>query len=319
MASKTSQAERMINLLALLVQRSQPLTLRQIRNELGAQYPSGNVAARAAFERDKKELREMGIPIEMVTLGGDSAGEGAYKVDRRSFELSDLGLTDAELKALQLAAATVRIGANHGEAALWKLGGERALNKPLTSVNIELDDEMMPVLAAGIVERRILHFVYNGENRSVHPYGLLSRGGFWYIIGFDDLRNDRRVFRVDRIEGVITKDEPKSFKRPADFDLSKAVPTEQELLRDGDGVSKTAIVLVDASLAPRVRAEFGQVSVAKERADGSIEFEIPCANMAAFRVWLFAMVERAEVLSPPEIRSQVRAWLQDMAARNDQS
>lgn len=314
MAIKTPQAERMINLLALLVQRTQPLTLRQIRNELGAQYPPGDVAARAAFERDKKELREMGIPIEMVTLGGDTAGEGAYKVDRRSFELSDLGLTEAELEALQLAAATVRIGANHGEAALWKLGGERALNKPLTSVNIELDDDLMPVLAAGIVERRILRFVYNGENRSVHPYGLLSRGGYWYIIGFDDLRSDRRVFRVDRIEGAITKDEPKSFKRPADFDLSKAVPTEQELLRDGDGLNKTAIVLVDASLAGRVLAEFGEASVAKKRADGSIEFTIPCANMTAFRVWLFAMVERAEVLSPLEIRLQVRKWLQEMAS-----
>ena len=313
MASKISQAERMINLLALLVQRSQPLTLRQIRNELGAQYPPGNVAARASFERDKKELREMGIPIEMVTLGGDSAGEGAYKVDRRSFELSDLGLTAAELKALQLAAATVRIGAHHGEAALWKLGGERALNDPLTSVNIELDDELMPELAAGIVERRILHFVYNGENRSVHPYGMLCRGGFWHIIGFDDLRSDRRVFRVDRIDGEITTDEPRSFQRPADFDLSKAVPTEQELLRDGDGSTTTAIVLVDASLAPRVRGEFGHASVVNQRSDGSIEIEIPCANMTAFRVWLFAMVDRAEVLSPPEIRSQVRAWLQEMA------
>ena len=148
----------------------------------------------------------------------------------------------------------------------------------------------------------------------MHPYGLLSRGGFWYIIGFDDLRSDRRVFRVDRIDGAITKDEPKSFQRPEDFDLSKAVPTEQELLRDGDGATTTAIVLVDASLAPRVRGEFGQASVVKERSNGSIEIEIPCANMAAFRVWLFALVDRAEVLSPQEIRNQVRAWLQETAS-----
>lgn len=302
----------MINLLALLVQRSQPLTLRQIRNELGSQYPKGDVAARAAFERDKAELRDMGIPIEMVTLGGDRAGEGAYTVDRRSYELSDLGLTETELEALKLAAATVRIGAAHGEAALWKLGGERALEQPLTSVHIELDRELMPVLAEGVVERRVLQFVYNGENRSVHPYGLLARGGFWYIVGFDELRADRRVFRVDRIEGGVVAGAPKSFSRPDGFDLAKAVATEHELLADGDATHSPALVLVDASLATRVRAEFGEDAVARVREDGAIEFNIPCANLAAFRVWLFAMVDRAEVLGPPEIRAQVREWLNEL-------
>ena len=314
MGVKIPQAERMINLLALLVQRSQPLTLRQIRNELGLQYPESDVAARAAFERDKAELRDMGIPIEMVTLGGDRAGEGAYTVDRKSYELSDLGLTDAELEALKLAAATVRIGAAHGEAALWKLGGERALEQPLTSVHIELDRELMPILAAGVVERRVLEFVYNGENRRVHPYGLLARGGFWYIVGFDELRADRRVFRVDRIEGGVVAGVPKSFDRPDGFNLATAVATEHELLADGDGVHSPALVLVDSSLAARVLAEFGDDAVVRKREDGAIEFNIPCANLAAFRVWLFAMVDRAEVLAPPEVRTQVRGWLAELAS-----
>lgn len=302
----------MINLLALLVQRSQPLTLRQIRHELGTQYPESDVAARAAFERDKAELRDMGIPIEMVTLGGDRAGEGAYTVDRRSYELGDLGLTEAELEALKLAAATVRIGAAYGEAALWKLGGERALERPLTSVHIELDRELMPVLAEGVVERRVLQFVYNGENRRVHPYGLLARGGFWYIVGFDELRANQRVFRVDRIEGGVVAGAPKAFNRPDGFDVAKAVATEHELLADGDGAHSPALVLVDAPLAMRVRADFGEDAVARVHPDGAIEFNIPCANLAAFRVWLFAMVDRAEVLGPPEIRFQVRQWLGEL-------
>ncbi|MFZ9523055.1 MAG: WYL domain-containing protein, partial [Ilumatobacteraceae bacterium] len=66
-AVKVSQAERMMNLLALLVDRAKPLTLRQVRQELGKQYPESDEAARAAFERDKAALREMGIPIETKT------------------------------------------------------------------------------------------------------------------------------------------------------------------------------------------------------------------------------------------------------------
>ena len=142
----------------------------------------------------------------------------------------------------------------------------------------------------------------------------MARGGFWYIVGFDELRADRRVFRVDRIEGGVVAGVPKSFDRPDGFNLATAVATEHELLADGDGVHSPALVLVDSSLAARVLAEFGDDAVVRKREDGAIEFNIPCANLAAFRVWLFAMVDRAEVLAPPEVRTQVRGWLAELAS-----
>jgi len=290
----------MINLLALLVERSRPLTLKQIRRELGNQYSDQDEAARAAFERDKSELRKMGIPIEMVTLGGDQAGEGGYTIDRRSFLLTDLKLTDAERAALELAIATVRMGAVVGEGALWKLGGERVTKAPATSVNVQLTDDVLRSLAAGVIDRKSLTFIYKSEKRTVDPYGLLARGGFWYLVGHDHLRGAQRVFRVDRIEssiGVVNA----SFERPADFDLESAVP---------------AVVRVDASLASRVRDEFGDAAVLSTNADSSMDFRIPCANLAAFRSWLFAMVDRAEVVSPPHVRDHIVAALREMARGN---
>ena len=313
MAEKYSQAERMINLLALLVQRTKPMTLKQIRQDLVGQYPESDTAARAAFERDKGDLRALGIPIELITLGGDQAGEGAYRVDRKSFELGDLGLTDEERSALQLAMATVRVGASHGDEALWKLGGERALNAQSTSLNIQLDDELMATLADGVVEHRTLTFSYKGETRNVDPYGLLARAGFWYLVGYDHLRTDRRTFRIDRIDGEISVGDRRSFNRPKDFDLQKAVPTEAELLAEGHGEDAVATVLVDASLANGVRTQFGKQSVVKEHADGGVEFAIPCANLTAFRVWLFAMVDHATVIGPPRVRKQVVNWLTELA------
>ena len=306
----------MINLLALLVQRSSPLTLKQIRQELAGQYPESDTAARAAFERDKGDLRDLGIPVEMVTLGGDQAGEGAYRVTRKSYELEDLGLTPDEQNALQLAMATVRIGASFGDEALWKLGGERALNAPSMSVNIQLDEELMATLAKGVVEHRTLHFSYNGEQRTVDPYGLLARAGYWYLVGFDTLRNDKRTFRVDRIDNKIEVADKDSFQRPKGFDLLSAVPTEADLLAEGHGEDASATVLVDARLAQGVRNQFGKQAVVTEHADGSMEFAIPCANLTAFRVWLFAMVDHATVLGPPRVRKQVIAWLTEQAGAN---
>lgn len=310
--TKVSQAERMINLLALLVERSRPLTLKQIRRELGNQYSEQDEAARAAFERDKSELRRMGIPIEMVTLGGDQAGEGGYTVDRKSFLLADLKLTDEEREALELAIATVRMGALVGEGALWKLGGERAAKVPATSVNIQMTDDVLVALSSGVIERKTLTFAYKGERRTVDPYGLLARGGFWYLVGHDHLRGAQRVFRVDRIESAIGVGSKGSFDRPVGFDLTKAVPTERDMLADGESVETHAVVRVDGVLASRVLEEFGEKSVVATNADGSIDFSIPCANLAAFRSWLFAMVDRAEVLSPPFVRDHVVAALREM-------
>lgn len=305
----------MINLLALLVERSRPLTLKQIRRELGNQYSDQDEAARAAFERDKSELRKMGIPIEMVTLGGDQAGEGGYTIDRRSFLLADLKLTDAERAALELAIATVRMGAVVGEGALWKLGGERVTKAPATSVNVQLTDDVLRSLAAGVIDRKSLTFTYKSEKRTVDPYGLLARGGFWYLVGHDHLRGAQRVFRVDRIEssiGVVNA----SFERPADFDLESAVPTERDMLADGEAPDTHAVVRVDASLASRVRDEFGDAAVLSTNADSSMDFRIPCANLAAFRSWLFAMVDRAVVVSPPHVRDHIVAALREMARGN---
>jgi hypothetical protein len=75
-------------------------------------------------------------------------------------------------------------------------------------------------------------------------------------------------------------------------------------------------VLVDARLALGVRNQFGKQAVITEHADGSMEFAIPCANLTAFRVWLFAMVDHATVLGPPRVRKQVIAWLTEQAGAN---
>ena len=310
---KITQAERMLNLLALLVDRNRPLTLRQVRQELGKQYPNSDEAARAAFERDKAALREMGIPIETKTLGGDSAGEVTYWVNRSNYELSDLKLSDDERIALQLAVATVRLGAQHGEEALWKLGGEKVLRPTAVSVNIGFVDQNMSAITDAVMQRRTLNFDYKSEKRQVDPYGMLSRSGFWYLIGFDHLRKDQRVFRVDRIEGKVSAGQIRAFKTPVGFDVAAAVPTEKQMMAAGDGEVTTATVLVDASLVAGVRNEFGDAAIIKERADGSAEFAIPCANMSAFRLWLFAMVESAEVLEPASVRTQVIQWLEQLA------
>nr|MBA3606022.1 WYL domain-containing protein [Acidimicrobiia bacterium] len=120
--SRIDRVERLTNLLALLLETREPLTLVQIAGALSGQYPDKEANRRAAFERDKAALREIGVPIDTLVLSGHLAGATAYRIDRDRYELSGLDLEPDERRALQVAVAAVRPAA--GQDALWKLGAE---------------------------------------------------------------------------------------------------------------------------------------------------------------------------------------------------
>jgi proteasome accessory factor B len=174
--------ERRVNLLALLLETNEPLTLEQIGHELAGQYPEALAARRGAFERDKAELRRLGVPIEQHVLEGPRGGATAYWIDRDRYELADLGLTEDERRALQLAVATVRLGGEGDGLALLKLGGEAAddAGPPIAALPTS---PVLPSLFEANVGRSTVRFSYRGRARTVDPYGLLSRDGFWYLIG----------------------------------------------------------------------------------------------------------------------------------------
>jgi len=64
----------------------------------------------------------------------------------------------------------------------------------------------------------------------------------------------------------------------------------------------------------QVVREFGEGAIERHESDGSAVFNVPCSNLSAFRLWLFAMVDKAEVLEPLEVRDIVIGWLDDLAA-----
>ena len=299
--------ERLTNLLALLLETRQPLTLDRIATDLAGQYPDEPVARRGAFERDKAVLRAEGIPLETVTTHD---GGTAYRVDRRRYELVDLGLTADETRALQVAVAMVHLGQDWGEEALLKLGGTRGESSgPVAALP---SSSVLPVLFEANAQRASVTFDYRGASRTLDPYGLVTRNGFWYVVGRDHARDELRTFRVDRIESEHpVVGQPGSFERPAGFDPSEAVIADAKAAGD---VALDALVLVDAPLAAAVVLELGRAALRAERADGSVVVAVPCANPWGFRSWLLELGEHAEVLEPAEARADVGAGLHAIAA-----
>ena len=305
-----SPLERVTNLLTLLLETRVPKTLKQIANELEGMYPDKPVALRGAFERDKALLREIGVPIETEVLGGDQAGETAYRIDRDRYELRGLQLDDDERHALQMAVATIR--SDTGQDGVWKLGGS-VLPTSTVVANVS-QHEALPALRVASGERRTVGFRYRGVERTLDPYGLLLREGFWYVIGHDHGHGEVRTYRVDRIEDEVRVSPELRFERPADFDVRAAFPADAKLLGEADDGAREADVAVEPPLAAVVRDELGADAERERRDDGTIVFRVPCANREAFRSWVLGLGLHAEVLAPSEVRADLVDWLRATAA-----
>ena len=303
------QLERTTNLLALLLETRVPLTLDDIVNQLAGQYPTGQTALRGAFERDKGLLRDIGVPIETEVLRGTNAGQTGYRVDRDRYELRDLELTEDERRALQVAVAAART--TEAEFGIFKLGGVADTSASITANLPQL--ELLPSLREAIAARSTVSFSYHAAPRSLQPYALLLREGFWYVIGHDLGHDEVRTYRVDRIEGSIEQGEPAQFERPADFDPRAVFPADPKELGDG---GQSATVRIDSARATFAIRELGAESVVRRLDDGGFEVEVPCSNLDAFRSWLFGWGVHAEVIGPADVRDGLVDWLRAMASRS---
>lgn len=305
-------AERMLNLLALLTESTRPLSLEDIMFAIGKQYPKNAEARRTTFERDKRALREMGVPIDHHTLGGNDAGRAAYFIGSRG--QATIELDADELQALQEAAAMVQIGTNWGRHAVLRLGGEVPDGPPAERVFLTAEFEALPELFNAIRHRRRVDLTYHGKKRTLEPLGLLSRDGFWYLSAREKGSDVVKNFRVDRIDGDVKPGKADgAFERPDGYDVGRSMASDAKLF---EGDTERAIVRVSRSVAPQVIRELGESAVVQRHEGGDVDVSVPCANRTGFRTWLFAMVDRAEVLEPSTVRAEVVAWLREIAGES---
>jgi proteasome accessory factor B len=308
-----------MNLTTLLLETRTPLTLERIAFELAQHYgDEQSEAQRTLFERDKRALRDAGVPIRQTVLAGADAGKSAYWIDRSEYELGDLGLDPDEREALLLALMTLRLEQPGQDEAALKLAvreaGRSASNRAVTAV--VAPHPAVEQLHSAVTERREVAFDYRGRRRRLHPFGLLSRNGYWYVVGHDVDAGDQRTFRLDRLDSEVALGKPAAFERPPGFRVSEAFPADARRIGEsttsgspGGDHATSAVVRVDPHVAGVVLAELGETAVVRREDDGHVHFRVPCSNQDAFRAWLFGFLEHAEVLEPPDVRGHVVDWL----------
>ena len=316
----------MTNLVLVLLETPRPLSLREIAaNVVG--YPDGKEASRQAFERDKRALRELGIPISVEPLAGEE--QLGYRIHPEGYYLPELRLEPREEKALSFAVAAVQLGGAAGRDAVAKLGAAGEVPEPgLPPIAVLPSLPALGPLHEAVRDRALVSFGYRGRRREVEPYGLAFRLTAWYLVGRDRTAPDAglRTFRVDRFEDAPVLGESAAFELPEGFDLREAVRflpwrvgarpagpgAEGE---DADPLAAEVTMVVDARLARSVVATVGAGSVEAWEPSGAARLRIAAPEQGAFVDWVVGLGDTAEVLGPPGLREAVVARLKEFAVR----
>ncbi|CAN5145116.1 WYL domain-containing protein [soil metagenome] len=226
------KSERLLNLLITLLVARSYVSKERIREVIDPYREAGTDAFEKMFERDKEELRSLGIPLEVGFVDRAFEDEPGYRVERSAFELPEIDLEPEEAAVVGLAA---RVWQHAGLAAATsdalvklKAAGVSVDRAALDVVQPQLvaDEPAFEALWTATRTRTPVAFDYRTSaaaevhTRHLQPWGVVSYRGRWYVVGQDTDRAGSRLFRLSRVHGEVHTDgQPGSYDVPEGTDI----------------------------------------------------------------------------------------------------
>ncbi|MGH3499976.1 MAG: helix-turn-helix transcriptional regulator [Nocardioidaceae bacterium] len=314
------KSERLMNLVIALLVSPGYVTKDRIRYVVEGYRDQGDEAFDRMFERDKEDLRDIGVNIERGSQDRGFGDELGYRIRRDEFELPEIVLEPAEAAVVGLA-ARVWQHARLAEQTASALVKFKAAGLPVDPDSLSI---LEPQLAASepafeplwdaVVSRTPVNFTYRrpGQDatwREVEPWSVLSWHGHWYLAGMDRGRSEPRLFRLSRVVGdVHPAGAPGEYDVPDDTDV-KAMAT--------------ALFPAPADQAATLRVREGTAVGLRRRAtsvlplgDGWDELTVPYAVTAELGGEVVSYGPDVVVTGPQELREHVhRRLLRIVGAR----
>ncbi len=230
MPVSNQKTERLINLTMALLATKRFLSKSEIFSKV-AGYAGSVEAMERQFERDKDDLRELGIPIVVGTYDPFFNDEPGYTIPENEYALNLGELTPAELSYISLAAQLWRnqLFSDSGSGVLRKidsLGGALFTSEIGGSLlSLENESPLFPALWEAIQQRCIISFAYRSKAsavRTIAPFGLTLWHGSWYLVGRDQDKNEIRVFRLSRISSELNMvGKQGAYEIPEEFSIAE--------------------------------------------------------------------------------------------------
>lgn len=306
MPTVSRKSERLVNLTIALLATQRYLTKSEIFRTVDG-YDGSAEAMERMFERDKDDLRGLGISIELGSFDPLFEDEAGYRISPSSYEL-DLRTLDGRDIALLSLAASSWSGAALEEvstSALVKLesiGIDADLESISLSPRIGATNSRFTAVTDAIIRRAVITFDYisadlSVSTRELHPYALRGRAGSWFLIAFDVSKGEQRTFRLDRIAGDVTVGKK-----------SEAFATPISLQEDSSEEQSIATLLLRKNRGTQFRAK-AQSIVSGEEWD---TVQVPIFSNS----WILSLIlwhrDDVVVLEPSSLRQATIRALQEV-------
>ena len=326
----TSKVERLVNLVIALLSTRGYITAEKIRSSVAGYSDSPTAEAFSRmFERDKNELRDLGIPLEVGRVSNLDPTEG-YRINRDAYELPPVELTPDEAAAVAVAAqlwespelitatqgALLKLRAAGVDVDPFDIGIPVAIASPTGVPGLRGSEDVLGVLLAAIDSGQAVQFPHRSSRaepyttRTVEAWGVVTERGRWYLVGHDRDRNDTRTFRLSRIGAEVTPIGPTgAVARPDGADLRKIVA--QTVGEAPTGVQATVWVADGRATALRRAGKSLGPKRLADRDGEVIELDVGATDQVARDISGYGA--DAIVLEPQSLREDVLSRLRAAA------
>ena len=310
MLTVSRKSERLVNLTIALLATKRYLTKSEIFRTVEG-YEGAPEAMERMFERDKDDLRSLGIAIELGTFDPIFEDEAGYRITPSSYQLN-LGELDGTDIALLSLAATAWSGAaleRESTSALIKLASMGIDNDSetlsLLTPQVSGTDANFALVTDAIVRRSEIEFEYLGADlsrqvRKISPYSMRGQSGSWYLVGFDSEKDSLRTFRLDRIVSEVSVS-----KKVNSFEIPDSIPDQSS-----DETRELAILRVRKRRGHQLRSLSNLIEAGEEWD----EITLPIVDVS----WLIRIIlwhrDDVIVLEPSALRERVINSLKELRA-----
>jgi proteasome accessory factor B len=311
------KTERILNLTICLLVSGRYLPKSRIREAVEGYHDLSDAAFERTFERDKDELRGLGVPIEVGSFDPLFDDEPGYRILPSEFELPAIDL-DADEASVLGVAARVWQHASMAESTMSAIAKLRAAGvdtdtSQLASLepSVSATEPAFDALWTAVLERTRVSFTYReGAKRTLEPWGITSSKGRWYVIGRDVDRDAVRMFKMSRVSDLPRRvSRADAFQVPNDLDirsLAKSLAPREP--------TAEATVAIRSGKAPALRRRGSSMTTDLPQPHGFDVFTLGYSDPSTLAEEIARYAADVVVLEPIEIRETVIHRLRAVAA-----
>ena len=290
-----NKSERLLNLTIALMSFRSGLSKSDIFLQIPG-YPQNPESADRMFERDKEDLRNIGIEIQVLDL----KNENRYRIENESLQEMDITLAQQERLLVNLAVNSYS-STLFDQFSKLKMYG---FGVPLTTSNssrvrsFQLDTDNITTILKAISNRKIVQFEYRNRDgnqslKEIIPLKLIIRSSLWYLVRKYEGTDEIRTFSLKRVVGSV-------FETTKTFELPENLTLPKDLLRMNEITEVTLLI------SPGAMLEWERFAITTVRSDEGLLLTLNVEDLQYFIFQVFQLGSAVKVISPNHLITQIK-------------